>query len=241
MRLPDDPLGYFFSNSRPDPQYRTSDAELRLMNGFKVDTESGAAINPEYMAIQAQHAERIAAGGSPLQRLDLSPVDFFAMVQAAGNLLPPEGQEATSSGSDPYVLETIHATAIGFGDTATPDVASIIGVTGIIPGEVFVQNSEQAITGYQRQELERLMGLMRVEDQLKGEFGNDIKLAYDKRAGNYIMLRPGDAGYDQVDTGAESLEKTKDFFRKGSADINDFTDIFKKYGRDPDLYAAWDL
>lgn len=189
--------------------------------------------NGQTSAAQAGKSQS-SAPASPLRSI-LSPLasmstqDFLMFAQAAGNLSTSD--DASDAAYDPngYIAD---ASGLANAQVTQTDFTSIPGAIGFIPGDVFQQNSEQATTDYQRGRLDDMLSLLKIEEQLKSLHGSEVKVGYDRVSEEYAMLRPGDPGYEQVDTGQQVLDKTMNDFRRGFADIKNFADIFNKYGYD---------
>ena len=222
--------------SQQPPQRAANDdsGAIRRIGGYEVNTTGKAAIHAEYAAIQKRIAEMTTAELSATlktKNLNVSTEDFIAFLKASGQSTADGFDDDDSADpSNPYAATFAHGAATHFAFSALPDLSSINSGLGWIPGDVFTSGSKQALLSHQRQGVEKLMGELQLEREVQNEFGPDAKIAFDKRAGNYIVLQPGDVGYDQVDSGEKALANTYDFFRKGFADINDFADIFAKYG-----------
>lgn len=239
------PYGLFnplftLSNFQPSTINGKTDAssDIRRIGGYEVNTTGKAAVSAEYDAIHRQVAEMTTAELSAAiktKNLNISTEDFIAFLKSSGQTtIDGFGDEPTDGTAqdpeNPYAATFSHSAATHFAFTALPDLASIDSGLGFIPGDVFTSGSKQALLNHQRHGVEKLMGELQLEREIQKDFGPDAKIAFDKRAGNYIVLQPGDMGYNQVDSGEKALANTYDFFRKGFADIRDFADIFEKYG-----------
>ncbi len=228
-------LNTLFTNGySQQSQHSSANDAIKRIGGHAVNTSGKAAVHAEYEAIQRQISEMTKAELSAAlqtKNLNVSTEDFIAFLKSSGqSTADGYGADAEWDPSNPYETRFRHTAATHFAFTALPELSSVNSGLGFIPGDIFTSNSKQALLSHQRQGVEKLLGELQLEQEVQKEFGADAKIAFDQRAGNYIVLKPGDIGYDQVNTGAEALSDTYDFFRKGFADINDFADIFAKYG-----------
>jgi hypothetical protein len=71
--------------------------------------------------------------------------------------------------------------------------------------------------------------LAKIEKQLSAEHGVDVKIAFDPLAGEYMMLRPGQPGYDQVKSAQDVFaDVVRDLPRMGN--VKDYRDVLAQYG-----------
>jgi opacity protein-like surface antigen len=82
----------------------------------------------------------------------------------------------------------------------------------------------------QAAEVARSGELAKVEKQLRAQNnGDDVKIAFDPLANQYMALRPGQPGYDQVKSAEDVFTQViKDLPKIGN--INDFRDVLAQYG-----------
>ncbi|MEH0018272.1 MAG: hypothetical protein V6Z89_01400 [Desulfobacter sp.] len=66
-------------------------------------------------------------------------------------------------------------------------------------------NSEAEKRAYWREKIGDFSQMLETERQLKAQYGDDIKLAYDHIAKEYVMLTPDDYGYADAKTGDQAL------------------------------------
>lgn len=108
---------------------------------------------------------------------------------------------------------------------------SLSAELGMIPGAVLHSQDPNAMTNYEKDQIVHVMKLLDQEAQLKQQYGEDIKIAYNGTRKRYEMLRPGDSGYDQVQTGTQVEQELSKTFDQGYLDRKDFQDIFKRFNR----------
>jgi len=126
------------------------------------------------------------------------------------------------------------AMEVTFGRALEPDdisqVSSINVGWGYEPDLQRTLNDPGYKLGRDREQLNEFFELMDVEKSLKQQFGDDIKLAYDHRGDNLVMVRPGQAGYDDVKTMDEVWKEEASYLGRFGSPAQ-FADIFAKFDR----------
>lgn len=90
------------------------------------------------------------------------------------------------------------------------------------------QNKSQSLLQQVRQALERI-DLLKVENSLQNRYGEDVKLAYDYDSKAYLMLKPGDGRYDEVNTGADYVKSLREGIAGGHVP-QDVVTLYRKAG-----------
>ncbi|MBA4793278.1 hypothetical protein [Phenylobacterium sp.] len=124
-----------------------------------------------------------AAVTSALQQVDVPPSEFaaFAQARAAGA----------------YGLATMPAVET-LQPVAPPEPLRDVGELGFIPGEVFTSEDPNAVTDYLRGEVAKAKAAAEREAKISENLGVEVKIAFDPNTGNQTVLKPGEAGYDDV-------------------------------------------
>ena len=124
-----------------------------------------------------------AAVTSALQLADIEPSQFaaFAQARAAGA----------------YGLATMPAVE-PLQPTPRPEPLRDVGGLGFIPGEVFTSEDPVAITDYLRGEVAKVKEAAEREAKISENLGVAVKIAFDPNSGHQTVLKPGEAGYDDV-------------------------------------------
>lgn len=98
--------------------------------------------------------------------------------------------------------------AVGFVSSESEALTQVTSPphTVTMTGELSTLDSSKSAREQILAEAENLADLVLTERQLRKEFGDDVKLAYDPNQKSYIMLKPGDNFYDSVDSAEEMLK-----------------------------------
>lgn len=120
------------------------------------------------------------------------------------------------------------ASSVEIVHTPVDAVRSVPGL-GYIPGNVFLGGAG-ALDAYLRDQVDTAGNLARTERALQDEHGPEVKLALDAIGGDYVMLRPGQAGYDDVTSAQEVFAGMPNDLRKFGRHPDDFSDVFARYG-----------
>jgi hypothetical protein len=194
------PTSYFPRSSHLE-HYRSgragpvrNDGEMREIDGIAVDItgmSSKVAVAATFKPADGVQIIRRSEGPPSL----LAPSTMAATIQLQS--LPKYSQAeldaAKAKGGGGYVTSVGEVTEMYF-TPAGGEPQSVEGL-GYLPGDV-LQNGGQA--EYVKSQVARARGLAEVETKLSEQYGADVKLAYDPMAREYIMLRPGQFGYDRV-------------------------------------------
>ena len=105
----------------------------------------------------------------------------------------------TDSGDSPYTVSMPAWVDIQHTEEGRPEQITTVGYYS----EAGDAEAAMAIDSAQ---VDRLRALADIETRLRSEFGQQVKLAWDGGAGEYLMLKPGQDGYDRI-MGANTLVK----------------------------------
>lgn len=203
-----------------------NDGHVRQIGGFAVDVGGVSAA--------AVSVQKVAAGAG---------VKTFRP-EGPASLLSPQSLAAAMSlqqvdGIDPAAFAAARGRSIegtpyeGIAIAETVEVhhrpVGLESVQGLadLPGDVL--GDQDAEIAYQRRQIARVGELARIEADLAQEYGEPVKLAFDPLAEEYLMLRPGQRGYDEVKSAREVLALTvHDASKMGR--LNAFRDLLAQYG-----------
>lgn len=144
------------------------------------------------------------------QEISLTRVDF----EKAMSRVPDEAYIV----SVPETVDIIHTEEVPVEQVASP------GYFDRVPrsrGEEIAQIEAQ---------IDRLGRLSDLERELGEEHGAAVKLAWDPVAGEYLMLKPGQAGYDRVRGAQDLLAGVKSDLGKMGYSAGDFRDVLERFG-----------
>lgn len=185
--------------------------EVRDVGGFQIDVAGQAARGQETYRSNVTagratrlydpespppHASSALSGGLPTSSLLVLQGDsagtFKAPAQTDTQLtLPPD--------QNPYAVSLPAWVDIQHTEDSRPSQITSVSYfgEGVGPGA----DSQKAFTLNQ---VDRLKALAKIERDLSAEYGEPVKLAWDGVAGEYMMLREGQLGYNDV-LGANDL------------------------------------
>jgi hypothetical protein len=204
--------------------------QIRL-NG-EVRRLEGAMVNLSGETAAVVQRQSIAAGQG---------VRTFTPEPAAGDRFAPETLSALQQvqGLDPAGFAEVRGRSVAgtaYDGIAIQDTVEVewrpTGVEaveglGYLPEGVFGNPAAEA--DYMRGQVERAGKLAGLEERLSQEHGQPVKLAWDPLAENYVMLRPGQRGYDDVPSAREVLEGMgRDAGKMGR--LNDLRGVLAQYG-----------
>lgn len=104
-----------------------------------------------------------------------------------------------------------------------------IGRLGFIPGDVFTANDPQATTDYLRGEVATARDAAQREAKISENLGVEVKIALDG-LGRQTVLKPGDAGYDEVRGARASYAQIGYDLGKMGQSLADFADLLPARG-----------
>lgn len=177
-----------------------NEGDVRDIDGFRVDV-SGQASRGETTtrsAFTAGSGARYAT--EPAHTPPVDPAlpssslltlqgEFPDQAYHLDTLMRPEGVDQ----NNPCVVMIPAHVDVVHSEEAAPDQVSSVGYYS---GEgAFSRTAE---TDFTRGQIERLQALARIERDLGAEYGEPVKLAWDGVAREYLMLRPGQPGYDRI-------------------------------------------
>ncbi|MFJ6024465.1 hypothetical protein ACIQC9_07715 [Brevundimonas sp. NPDC092305] len=182
-----------------------NDGDVRDIRGFHIDvsgqstrgektyrsTVTGGSGTTLYDPEHPPHAPRPLDTGLPSSSLLILQDNFNDRFQAA--------QQADAAGvlspkQNPYAVSMPAWVDIQQREETRPEQITSVGYFNGVE-DITDLDSQKAFTSTQ---VERLKALAKIERDLGSEYGEPVKLAWDGAAGEYMMLRPGQAGYDEV-------------------------------------------
>jgi hypothetical protein len=95
-----------------------------------------------------------------------------------------------------------------------------------IPGDVFQQGKQ---LDYIKSEVARDGELAKIEADLRHQYGPDVKLGYDPLGEEYILLRPGQRGYDKIESAEDIFRKIPEELQKLGFGLSPFRDLLDQY------------
>jgi hypothetical protein len=203
-----------------------NDGDVREINGFAIDVTGTSSYllaptrfepGPGIKVVKRDEVPSTLAPSTmaSLQMLTMEDGDT-SWKEAADN--PPLDQ--------PWVTAIGEVTALIYVPTGT-EPQPVDGV-GFLPGDVF-QKGGSAHLDYFKREVARAGELAKIEKQLSADYGVDVKIAFDPLAGEYLMLRPGQPGYDGMKSAQDVFaEVVRDLPKIGN--IRDYRDVLAQYG-----------
>jgi len=114
---------------------------------------------------------------------------------------------------------------------------SYVSISYTYPGGEFVDPISRPIPGSEaeeramnRQRVSEYMGIVDMEQQLKDQYGDDVKLAYSYADNSYIMLTPDDLHYDEITAASDGVQTLLSEVRRGYIPRDQVGDILGQYG-----------
>ena len=144
------------------------------------------------------------------QEISLSRADF----EKARSLVPDEAYIV----SIPETVDIVHSEEVPIEQVASP------GYFDRVP-----RSREEKVAQIEAQ-IDRLGRLSNIERELGEEHGAAVKLAWDAVSGEYLMLKPGQAGYDRVRGAQDLLAGVKSDLGKMGFSAGDFREVLERYG-----------
>lgn len=174
---------------------RRAPQEIVSIKGVSVDISGQGArtVSDQQVTLGKGVSARVYAPPAPLTS-DETTAEMVRLQQVNG--LDRDAFEAARNATiagTPYAGMTM----AGQVEVTHQDVGAVQSAPGLgfIPGNVFLGGDIEAYFGEQ---IDQAGALSEVEQTLRDQYGQDVKLAQDTTSGDYVMLRPGQAGYDDV-------------------------------------------
>ena len=179
--------------------------------------DSGDAIRHDGFKVFLHHPDMPVVGDpsttSRMMTPELSTESFMALVDAT-SYTSSSGLASFEEGADLEAKQSAYSfESIGY-------------IQG--PQPLFDNAADE--TAWMRDQISQFADVVALERDLKAEYGDDIKLAYDADSNSYLMLRPGDVGYDQARSTDQVIDGLKHDIRKGFVDFNSIDDILRDNG-----------
>lgn len=179
--------------------------EVRDIGGFNIDVTGTAARGQETYRSQitpgtggkTYDPDQVGAftpdGRLPASNLVTFPNNLRDVLESAQASADAGAQGVV--GDNPYAVTLPAWVDIDHSEEGRPEQISTVR---------YLAKTGDAAQDMNIAQIDRLRALADVETQLRGEFGQAVKLAWDGGSDEYLMLRPGQDGYDRV-TGANDL------------------------------------
>lgn len=197
--------------------------DVQKINGFSIDTSGETASLVSTSSFAAPGVPTYQPGAQPAL---LSGDTLGSLLQSQEiPAFDPAALQATRQQDTSQYIAGVPATVEVHYTPAGAEPQSVEGL-GFIPGDVFLSGN---IAEYQKQQVARAGELARTEKDLRQQYGSDVKLAYDPLGGDYVMLRPGQAGYDRVKSAGEVFAGIPGDLQKIGGNT-DFSDVLAQYG-----------
>lgn len=198
--------------------------QVRQINGFSIDLEGKM---PEVVTTSTFTPGVGVRTYRPETAAGLLSSDTLSVLQTLPADVAPDWnafQAVRSADASAYVaavpetVEVIHRPVHG------PETVSDFG---FLPD---LEMDPAELTEFRRAQLTRDGELVLIERQLQAEFGPEVKVAYDPYAEEYLMLRPGQPGYDATLSAQAAFDRTISELWKLDLDRAPFQDLIDKYG-----------
>jgi len=183
-----------------------NDGDVRHIGGFDIDVTGKAARGQETYRASITPAPgtrtydpdqalptRPASTGLPASTLVTLPADLQKVLKT------PADASQTVTDENPYAVSMPAWVDIVHTEEGRPEQITTVGYYNEI-------GDAKDAAAFDKSQVDRLRALADIETRLRSEFGQPVKLAWDSGAGEYLMLRPGQDGYDRV-MGANDLVK----------------------------------
>lgn len=198
--------------------------EIRRFGDVAVDISGQAAYSNATTKFEAGPGVRTYRPETPGALL--AP-DTLAASVALQTDIPADAVERLKAGD----LDPAFAGMISVPETVeirhTPAAPETVSGPGFIPGDVFAKGRAAEADWFGRQ-IAGQGQLAQVEAELAKQYGDDIKLAYDPLGEDYLMLRPGQPGYDEVQSARDAFGQTgRDAWKLGHGNV--FDEILRRY------------
>lgn len=201
-----------------------NDGEVARINGFAIDLTGTTSKLVRTVPFAAGAGIDTVAAEQPRGLLASSTLAASIQLQNVPSFSAEALAAAKARGGASYVAavpETveIHFTPIG----AEPQPVEGLG---FVPGEVLQSGTK---VDHVARQIARAGELARIETRLSEEQRADLKIAFDPLAEEYVVLRPGQPGYDRVTSAREVFaEVVRDVPKMG--DRGAYRDVLAQYG-----------
>lgn len=182
----------------------TNEGEVRNIGGFQIDVAGQAtrgqesytsAVTPGsgttlYDPERLPHAPPPLDAGLPQASLFVLQDNLREQYRAAKEA---DATNVVSPDQNPYGVMMPSHVVVNHYEETRPEQISTVGYFG--EGVGFGAEAQRTHTVDQ---VKKLKALAKIERDLSAEFGEPVKLAWDGASGEYMMLREGQAGYNDV-------------------------------------------
>lgn len=188
---------------------------------------------------------RVAVSGHAYD--DASSINIFDEKTAESlgltHVMPAPGMETITTDGPYGVTMEITGPLVGHFIDENGGISGLpIGVKPLMPiayygvgdGEyglmqpLFKSNTEKHT--YWRDKIGDFSQMLDTEQRLKEQYGDDVRLAYDHKAKEYIMLTPDDYGYNDAKSGEQALADLKRDIRFTGLSRHEINDILGRRG-----------
>jgi len=183
-----------------------NDGDVRSIGGFDIDvtgkTARGEKTQRSYITpapgIKTYDPDTAAPATPADSSLPASTlVSFPGDVQSLMKSAAEPDKNRFAPGENPYVMSMPAWVDIKNTEVGRPEQITTVGY--------YREGGDaRAAMATDSAQVDRLRALADIETRLRSEFGQPVKLAWDGGAGEYLMLRPGQDGYDRI-MGANDL------------------------------------
>jgi hypothetical protein len=212
-----------FYRSGKAGQFR-NDGDVRQIDGFAIDVAGSTSKLVRSATFEPGAGVNVVKREGPPSLLAPSTLAASIELQAMPNFSKAEIAAAKALGGNGYVTSVGEVTEMHF----TPIGAEPQSVEGLgfLLGDVLQGGGR---IDYVKRQIARSGELARIEGDLSAEYGADVKLAFDPMAEEYVMLRPGQFGYDRVKSAREVfVQVVQDVPKMGDGDA--YRDVLAQYG-----------
>lgn len=202
-----------------------NDGDVRQINGFAIDVTGSTSKVVMPTAFTPGVGIQTVKAGTPPSLLASSTLAAAIQLQGLPDISEAQKEAVKAGDGSAYVTSIGEVKEMYF----TPVGAESQAVEGLgfLPGHVL--HDRGAKIEYVKSQIARAGELARIEKQMSAEHGVDVKLAFDPMAGEYVMLRPGQPGYDQVKSAQDVFDRmVLDARRMGDGDA--YREVLARYG-----------
>ena len=203
----------------------TNQGDVQNINGFNIDLSGTSSSLLQTTAFTPGKGVKTYNPAAPASGL-VAPDTFSTLLQLQNTaaFTPDNLKNVMNADASAYIAAVPENITVSYQPAGT-EPQSVEGL-GYFPGDVF-QNGNQI--DYMKQQITRTGELAKIEANLQKQYGQDVKIAFDPMGGEYMMLRPGQAGYDSVKSARDVLNQVPDDLRKMVPDPSIFSDVLAKY------------
>lgn len=178
-----------------------NDGDVRDVLGFKIDV-TGTVARGERITRSVVTPGPGSTTYDPATRPHTPPdssLPSSSLIALQGGALDRSQIEEAMNRPPSDLAENPYAVSLpAYVDVIQSEAGRIDSVTSVGYSAIDGPFSRQAEMDFTRGQIDRLQALAKIERDLSHEYGEPVKLAWDGVAQEYLMLRPGQDGYDRV-------------------------------------------